>query len=614
MATLNFKARNELRSWLRNQSTNWGQIIASRAAMRSFPYLDHAKDEWLRDCGLAPFRALLISWLANNAPNLLLQTRAVAAAANAADRAAKTKSYSGSISSTLATDSMYLAALSADNGTPDNVVQAVKSSAEAAANFVHLEHPDVDRLDFAAEFPDDPAGHILKQMWQAVSDDCNWLNRAREHKYAAQQLSLIELWSVEPLYRWMGDWWHLSSRLLNIDPNYSVWIDWYERRIQGERAAFDISGDKNLLENKKILRRLAEATDEDFWGKGHEYVNATLKGWLDEARARVAPPPIVAEASGVFEITGSSTAELGPLPTPPQDSSAIAYGVNEQGKLDRLPNSDQAHLRDVPDQRRAYDDLREAAAELLGEGQRLGHRLQRALDRFLHSLPDGFEDAEAYLVWRDANALRRLHRAHREAAKSPEPDEALLEPVVAEGLGGLLDLYNNFAFADDGLRAKDEARIAPQERASAEAEARAAIPLVQAMLANPEIATPDALDDIVADREDAELPAHDAYADQVLVQSNRTKRNIVAGLISDTWAAFKSTGVMGQAIAGGAAWDGIKLTATIIGGTDYAPLMQFIATNPGLLQHYVAVAFPAFEHLSELIDRIRLYWLTRSKN
>jgi hypothetical protein len=79
--------------------------------------------------------------------------------------------------------------------------------------------------------------------------------------------------------------------LADIDPNYSVWIDWYERRIRGERAAFDIPGDKGRIEDKRILRRLAEATDEDFWGKGHEYVNATLKGWLDEARARVAPPP-----------------------------------------------------------------------------------------------------------------------------------------------------------------------------------------------------------------------------------------------------------------------------------------------------------------------------------
>jgi hypothetical protein len=382
-----------------------------------------------------------------------------------------------------------------------------------------------------------------------------------------------------------------------------VWIDWYERRIRGEIASFDIPNDTNRIEDKKILRRLAEATDEDFWGKGHEYVNATLKGWLDEARERVAP----AQALPVGMATETSEALALP-PLPPQDTGAIAYGVNEQGKLDRLPNSDQVHLRDVPDQRRAYSDMREAAVELFAEGQRLGHRLKRALDRFLQSLPDHFDDAEAYLVWRDANALRRLHRAHREAAKTPEPDEAKLEPVVAEGLGGLLDLYNNFAFADDGLRAKDEARISPQERASGQAEAVAARPIVNAILAAPGIATPDALDDIAADAENTELPSDDPYAAQVLDQANRNKRNLLAGLISDTWAAFKNANPLVQGLAGNLAYDGLKIVTTAVAGIDYAPLIEFIATHAPLMQDYAAIAFSNYPHLPDVIDQIKHMW------
>jgi hypothetical protein len=435
--------------------------------------------------------------------------------------------------------------------------------------------------------------------WQEIQRDCEWLAEFGQMKGASRNLSRLPLSlrsgrDIRPR--------HLTN-LIAIDLNYAVWIHWYERRVRGERAAFDIPGDKYRKEDKKILRRLAEATDEDFWGKGHEYVNATLNDWLDEARARVAP----AQALSVGMATETSEALALP-PLPPQDPGAIAYGINDQGKLDRLPNSDQVHLRDVPDQRRAYSDMREAAAELLDEGQRLGHRLARALDRFLQSLPERFEDAEAYLVWRDANPLRRLHRAHREAAKSPEFDEAKLEPVVAEGLGGLLDLYNNFAFADDGLRAKDEARISPQERAVAEEEAAAAVPLIEAILATPDISTPHARNDIAIEAENIHFPSNDPYTTQALAQSNRTISNCVAGLLSGVKEAASNPKTVGKALTLGSIGKVGEATTEAILSANYAPLFEFIATNGPALQSYAAIAFASFPHLPDLIASIGAIW------
>ena len=380
-----------------------------------------------------------------------------------------------------------------------------------------------------------------------------------------------------------------------IDPNYSVWNDWYERRIRGERKAFEISGDKYEIEDRKILRRLAEATDEDFWGRGHEHVNATLKGWLDEARERVAPVP--------------------EIETPPQEAGAIAYGVNEHGKLDRLPLSDQVHLRDVPDQRRSYADLRAATGELLEEGQRLGPRLHPRLERFAQSMPERFEDAEAYLVWRDGIALRRLYRAHLAVAHGKDPDPTRLDAAVAEGLGGVLDLYNAFAFADDGIRAKDEATIPPQERVIQEAEAAVAKPLVEAMLATPDIATPEALSDIAADAEDADLSANDPYAGQALDQANRTLRNWSAGLLGGGKRVLDEANTSAKEVRSGAERAvGALIVSELCGVTSVsAPLIQFIATQAPVLQSYVAVAFSSFPHLAELIDRIVGLW-NRIKN
>jgi hypothetical protein len=465
-------------------------------------------------------------------------------------------------------------------------------------------------------------------VWSQARIDQKWLEKNSDKRPIARIFSRYGLWLGPPPQEIQDLWRTLSSRLSFIDPNYSVWIDWYERRIRGERAAFDIPGDKRRVEDKKILRRLAEASDEDFWGKGHEYVNATLKSWLDEARERVRPEQ-VHNLQATNASTGppeAGTATLGivqnsidTIALPPQEPTAITYGLNAEGKLDRLPHSDQAKLHDTVDQRRAYDDLKAAALALHEEGQRLGPRLLKAVERFVASLPESFEDAETYPVWRDANALRRLNRAHIQAAKSAEPDEAKLEPVIAETLGGVLDLYNHFAFADDGLRAKDEQRISPQERADAEAEAAAAKPVIEAILSAPNIATQAALDDLVAEKDQSSLPTDDPYAAQAQTQANIMVRNQSSGLLGEVGNAIKDKRFMGGAIAGsivgGATWDGIKYAGSTAlasaSGVDLTVIIEFIATFAIILQHYVAIAFPTFEHLPDLIERIRLFWQTQ---
>lgn len=581
-----------LGAWLFDKPNDWMQSIALRAALRVFPYIGASRRPWLEKFALLPIGALITSWIQLTENSIDIFKSGSRANARFAGEWFDFAGYKDSPLAAMAADVSYH---SADAQTRSmhlvgDCIKAVSMATETFRSVAERRQDWGDDEDRAAD-----------TLWFNVQLDCARLSSIQSPD-AGKALATVLLWSGYDS-KWSDDWLQLGRLLRAIDLNYSVWIDWYERRIRGERAAFDIPGDKNRVEDKAILRRLAEATDEDFWGKGHEYVNATLKGWLDEARARVAPP-VLAEASGILALSGAAEAEL----APPQEPGAIAYGINDQGKLDRLPGSDQVHLRDVPDQRRAYQDLRDAATDLLDEGQRLGHRLKRALERFIQSLPERFEDAEAYLVWRDANALRRLHRAHREAAKSAEPDEAKLEPVIAEGLGGLLDLYNNFAFADDGLRAKDEARIAPQERAKALDEASAAAPLVTAILASPDIATHNALDDLAADAEDAKLPAGDPYADQVLDQANRTKRNWFAGLISDTWAAFKNANPLAQALVENGLYDGMKHTVTTVIGLNYAPLLDFIATHATALQSFAAVAFPTYPHLPELIERMKLYW------
>jgi hypothetical protein len=622
MDAVNVRSESDLESLLESQgqqSVSWAAVSAARTAIRALPFgILAAHDDHKVIDGLLPlFRFCIMSWAASNIPSYDFSHGAYLASGEmlSHQQAGNSAFVATAKSAIEAIEAAYYKR--AWEKEPEfghtviySATECLNYARSASSSIISKYQLPQYKSEMNGEALDAAESRVSEALFDAIGTDGRWLSKHPERPKAARRLTARKLWLTEPPKLWLNIWKESKRRLLENEylEHYAVWIDWYERRIRGERAAFDIPGDKRRVEDKIILRRLAEATDEDFWGKGHEFVNATLKGWLDEARARVAPPPFVFEGSGTFVMGGAAIVEFTTLSTPTQDPGAIAYGINEEGKLDRLPNSDQVHLRNVPDQRRAYNDLREAAAELLAEGQRLGHRLKRALERFLQSLPERFEDAEAYLVWRDANALRRLHRAHREAAKTPDPDEAKLEPVVAEGLGGLLDLYNNFAFADDSLRAKDEARISPQERASAEVEAKAAAPLIEAVLAASHIATSAVLDDIAAETENAKLPVDDPYTGQVLDQFNRTNRNRFGGLLSGTWAAFKNANPLVQGVLVNVTYDGLKVATTTANGIDYAPLIEFIATNGPALQSYAAIAFASFPHLPDLIASIGALW------
>jgi hypothetical protein len=575
-------------AWLSDKPISWGQVLALRAALRALPYLAHSGQNWLEAFALLPLGALFTSWTQLVYPSVFVRNDESRANNRFNGEAFDFEFYRSQMIATSASEAGYHSA-DAQSRSMHWISDCTKAIAQAEKAF---------QADMKQKFGPELGSSVgVSIFWESISSDCKWLLDTSVAG-AAGPLASQPLWHESFPYWTQNLSPKLQRKLVSVDPNFSFWLDWYERRVRGARHAFDIPGDKNGNEEKEILRRLCEAANEGFWDKGHGYVNAELTRWLEDARERAARNLQDGDP---------------PIETPPQVFGATAYGINAEGKIDRLPHADQSRLLDTPSQRRAYADLRDAAIELQQEGQRLGSKLNKGLDRINTSLPEQFEEAEVDLVWRDGNALRRLYYAHRKVESSPEPDPAKLEPAIAEGLGGLLDLFNNFAFADAGLRAKDERRIPPQERADAEREAQAAAPVFAAVSAAPEIVSETAMADLSSELEDADLPQDEAYASQALDQSNRTKRNFFAPALA--WAAktLSSPKQVGKAVAlgivGGAAGAVGKVAMTAILATPLAPMLEFLATNAAILTNYVTVAYPAYPHLPELIEQARQLWL-----
>ena len=262
------KSRNDLVAWLSDKPREWAQVIAVRAALRVLPMalIERASSDWDQKFAQGLFRAVCIAWTIGNLPshNMFI------AAANAVNKEID------------------------ENDDAHYSIRSIYAVLSANTSGIYFPQDAYDAVGFAADSAD--ADYIT--IWESVSHDFNWLNSEHFSANDAKRLTHQALWLNIPPENWDRSWQTATVRLLRLDPSYSVWIDWYERRIKGERAAFDIPGDTDRTEDKAILIRLADATDEDFWGKGATHVNTTLQSWIDEARIEAQIQEIVRKLRG----------------------------------------------------------------------------------------------------------------------------------------------------------------------------------------------------------------------------------------------------------------------------------------------------------------------------
>lgn len=232
---------------------------------------------------------------------------------------------------------------------------------------------------------------------------------------------------------------------LSTDVAFDVWMSWYDRRVTGKRPAFDIERDNNRRENKKILRRLVEAQDIDFWSKGALYVNATLQVWIDEARARVAPG-LEPDADG-----GAALPAQAPHAVRFQAAADGRIAIDAGALVDTLRTD--AEARD-----RHAEALALARAMLAGcQGSNAGARMIAMLEAYLEAAGDGIETMRPSLF------VQRGERLRQELAGYARPDTMLAPLADAVLLDGQSwrSAHNMAVGLDPVLMALDTAQRGP---------------------------------------------------------------------------------------------------------------------------------------------------------
>jgi hypothetical protein len=441
------KIRNtdDLAKWLGHQPTDQVGIIAVRIAMRALPAIQQLQTKSSISCAIVMFRALFAGWASANSPENFSRTARMQA--NEAARRLLQSLPPTSLSAFPVAQTSFIAneiSFVVPRVFSELLTEATSSLARALAN--------------------------SQQAWRSVSADCDWLTSNSSSDKASRELSRRRLWLRQKPNDWQTAWEKLADRLIEIDPNFSVWLDWFERRIRGESPAFDIPADKRRVEDERLVRRLAATTDQDFWDFGHEYVNATLKGWLDEARARVAPAAAQEDVKDIRNFSGVSGGggpaftnadEMFPL-VPAQNRNALSFRTDEDGRITIDASASVDQLRTDADARDRHSEAASEANAVLDRcrSNNAAARLTLRLENYLAAIGPSIEDTKPSLL------VQRGEKLRQELAAYAAPD-TLLDPIADDilvDLKGWQSSHNIMVGLDPVLMAIDTAMLGPDRR------------------------------------------------------------------------------------------------------------------------------------------------------
>ncbi len=656
-----FDDPGSLQKWLDGKPADFARVLALRTALRVLPLWAQVFDsrsenlphERKVELTLPVLRATFLSAVSlgeSTAERKRLAARAARAAARAADaadaaaaaaRAADAADAAAARAAARAADAADAAARAAD------AARAAARAADAAI-WREIRRDALFLTNRAAQASEDGRGESSVRSSNATVEDAEAGDAGAAA--IARELAATPLWTDRSPGWALEHRAKLGNALGGETGPWRHWLAWYDARLKGRPQGLH----PRLTGKAAHEFDLRVATQEnEWWDRGHEAVNADIVKWIEETK----PPVAIAEfirsflrehhgsafsareiqvtlknasytdigesldlllrrmvqkdeiaqvGYGLYATSESVAAILSRNAEPlEQDHAASAMATNAEGRVDLLPAALQDRLLDTPDQRADYDDVRKDALDLRARGQNTLGALYPQIEELLRAMPADFAAALVRPIWRTGNRLRRTYQAHQGVASFDEPHQDKLDPGVAEALGGLLDTFNNFAFSDPKIRARDERRVPPQERATLEEEKAIADPLVAKALEDDSLATDAARNEVLAEDRNAQAAPEIEHGAQARDQAARQRRNFFAAMISGAFALAKRF-----ANASGAeskfAWKEIRATAykrfadagIILAGTEvvgvtayHVKVLEFIAQNWQALKQYAIVAY-----------------------
>ncbi|MDF1793304.1 MAG: hypothetical protein P1U88_15425, partial [Thalassobaculaceae bacterium] len=241
---------------------------------------------------------------------------------------------------------------------------AAYAAADAAA-YADARAADAAAYADAAAAAAYDARAVAINLWKEISVDCSLLDDSE----APAEVCGRALWSEAFPESLRVAWDDLSTRLLALNQDWDVWIDWYEDRLAGKRG-------RRLIEQLELDRVLVP-TDED-WEKGPAHGNAILAELERKYRG------------GFPDVVSGESQE--PVDVPRQRPAVIEVEFGDDGLLHRK-RVIAPEVRDA-DQRERLEAAWRAHAVTLERLLALnpqGRGLEGILSAYKDALGDGFD-------------------------------------------------------------------------------------------------------------------------------------------------------------------------------------------------------------------------------
>lgn len=629
MTELNFTDREGVASWLRERNGEGSAMIAARAAVRMLPLLSRSSTnlslrEFAEWSGTV-FGAISMAWTAARYPARASELEAL----QAAFRPAR-------VVRLATTDDAWVA------GMTHMAAYAARTAGAAGGDAAVIVSAAVDAVGAAVASAQVWGATLGADAWEAISADAQfadlnsssavlfnerlWLGEIPEWTSAATrglQATLPEGQNWDVWFRWYDD--RLAGRTHNEDYELAfatvpveVWDQgaaavnkWIKEHLppEGLQGAGAVSGIAGFSNPKKGLQ--GAGANSGAGGMSNPTFGLQGVGAISGAEPLGRLPQGLRGAGAVGSAEGLPGQVDIPAPPdaaaiPNQSRNALRFDGADSGAIDLAPLGESGeHFRKGAGIAEDYAELLVKAEDVIDLGpNRLG-RASRPLNRFA-SLPRNIDQVRVKLFWSRANTLRIIWQDHEEAIgarlQSAEPDERILDAIVASHLKDWVETLNVLIAGDASLMELDSVRIGPKEAEAAEREIQTLAPFVGEVSTNSDAAAQVAQEVLLDLLRDKPPLGPKLGIRQAIEFTARTFLNLVIEVVRRAYAATKfALGKVKGEI--GFAGKGVREGIYRAGGA--AIFVELVTRFAGPLH---AIAMDAFHNpkLAEIID-----WIAR---
>ena len=307
-------------------------------------------------------------------------------------------------------------------------------------------------------------------MWASTSHDADFIATGG----TAQELAAQPLWSIGGRPDWAIDFWRRLIGTLPREGEWAVWIEWYNRLLDGLSAPEEI---------ELIFATVPEKERK----AGPAAANKWIKERLEELQRKDAPPPeIPRQGPGPHVEIDAATGAV----VPAKPESIDAEGNN--------PARLNAHHPRI---------VRHAGELLANLGQNEQPELFAAAKSYFDNVNRDLSQIDFERLWGEGVYLEEA-----EAAAARRINDAMREPLndaALAALKALLQIHGPFILATkaglENLAFANAYEMRPDE---AKEQRAAAIELAQEFKANPDVVAPETSADFAHFAEQPESTAH----------------------------------------------------------------------------------------------------------